>query len=199
MRDLLEYLRMYNVGVGLISLDQEKAFDRVDHQYLFHILKCFGLGDNLISWLKVLYKGSVSMIKIGGGLSVPVKIQKGIRQGCPMSGQLYSLAIEPLLCLLRRKLNGLTINGSLRKESIILSAYADDITVIVQQQEDILNLKESLKVYERALSARLNWDKTEAVWYGSTENMNLSLPNNIQWGTLGLKYLGVYLGQEEYK
>lgn len=87
-----------------------------------------------------------------------------------MSGQLYSLAIEPLLCLLRRKLKGLTINGSLRKESIILSAYADDITVIVQQQEDILNLKGSLKVYERASSASLNWDKTEAVWYGSTEN-----------------------------
>lgn len=93
---------MYNVGAGLMSLDQEKAFDRVDHLYLFHVLKCFGFGDVFISWIKLLYNGSLSMIKIGGGLSVPVKIQKGIRQGCPMSGQLYSLAIEPLLCMLRR-------------------------------------------------------------------------------------------------
>lgn len=87
-----------------------------------------------------MYKGSGSMIKVGGGLSVPVKIQKGIRQGCPMSGQLYSLAIEPVLCLLR-KLKSWTINGSFKNESIILSAYTDDITVIVQQQNDVQILK----------------------------------------------------------
>lgn len=74
--------------------------------------------------------------------------------------------------------------------------------MIIQKQEDVQNLKGALDIYERASSARLNWDKTEAVWYGSTENTNMvlpKLPNNIQWGTLGLKYLGVYLGQEEYK
>ncbi len=43
------------------------------------------------------------MINVGGGLSVPVQIQRGIIQGCPISGQLYSLAIEHLLCLLRCK------------------------------------------------------------------------------------------------
>ncbi len=88
------------------------------------------------------------MIKVEGGLTVPVKIQRGIRQGCPMSGQLYSLAFEPLLCLLRRKLKGLTINGSFRNQSIILSAYANYLTVIIQQHNDVQNLKGALEIYK---------------------------------------------------
>uniref|UniRef100_A0A3Q3F9D5 G protein gamma domain-containing protein n=1 Tax=Labrus bergylta TaxID=56723 RepID=A0A3Q3F9D5_9LABR len=38
---------------------------------------------------------------MGAGLSRPIPVRRGIRQGCPISGQLYSLAIEPLLCRLR--------------------------------------------------------------------------------------------------
>lgn len=56
------------------------------------------------------YTDAVSMVKIGGGLSVPIQVKRGIRQGCPMSGQLYALAIEPLLCLLRIKLSGILVS-----------------------------------------------------------------------------------------
>lgn len=83
---------MYNVNLGILSLDQEKAFDRIDHQYLFYVQKCFGFGDKLISWIKLLYTRYKSMIKVRCGLSVPVKIQRGIRHGFSMSGQFYSLA-----------------------------------------------------------------------------------------------------------
>ncbi len=118
------------------------------------------------------------MINVGGGLSVPVKIQRGIRQGCPISGQLYSLAIEHLLCLLRCKWN------------------ADYNTTT----EWCTEFKGALEIYERASYSRLNWDKTEAVWYASTKDTRLPiLPNNIKWGKTGFQYLGVYLGQDEYK
>ncbi len=60
------------------------------------------------------------MAKIGGGLSVPIQVKRGIRQGCPMSGQLYALAIEPLLCLLRNKLSGILVSEKPEAEAIKL-------------------------------------------------------------------------------
>ena len=45
IRDVLDIYKLSDVNVGLLSLDQEKAFDRVDHQYLFKTMKAFGFGD----------------------------------------------------------------------------------------------------------------------------------------------------------
>lgn len=111
MRDVIEMSFRNNLDVGFLSIDQEKAFDRVGHEYLFNVLKAFGFGESIISWIKLLYEGASVMLKMGGGLSCPVPVERGIRQGCPLSGQLYSLAIEPLLCKLRNEIKGLMIPG----------------------------------------------------------------------------------------
>jgi len=94
---------------ALQFLDQEKAFDRVNHFYLFKTLKAFGVGQSFTAWIKMLCNDASVMLKVGGGLSWPVPVLRGIRQGCPLSGILYSLAIEPLLCKLRKTLQGISV------------------------------------------------------------------------------------------
>jgi len=47
----------------VISLDFEKAFDRVEHDYLFEILSEYGFGENFIKWIKILYKGAITRVK----------------------------------------------------------------------------------------------------------------------------------------
>lgn len=111
LRDMIDVSIRNNNDVGFLSIDQEKAFDWVGHEYLFNVLKAFGFGENVISWIKILYEDASVMLKIGGGLSCTISVKRGIRQGCPLSGQLYSLAIEPLLCKLRTELKGLMIHG----------------------------------------------------------------------------------------
>lgn len=110
VRDIFDFAFNNNINLGFLSLDQEKAFDRVDHAFLFETFKAFGFGDKFISMIRLLYNDATCMIKIAGGLSVPVKVNRGIRQGCPLSGQLYSIVIEPLLCKFRRQLTGLRVN-----------------------------------------------------------------------------------------
>ncbi len=57
------------------------------------MLKQFGFGKNFISYIKLLYSNAFVMVKAGGGLSAPKIMPRGIRLGCPLSGQLYSLVI----------------------------------------------------------------------------------------------------------
>ncbi|KAK3506946.1 hypothetical protein QTP70_031704, partial [Hemibagrus guttatus] len=85
IRDILDVSRSLAVDLGLISLDQEEAIDRVEHQYLWKTLEAFGLSPSLIAMMKVLYQDVESVLKINGGLSTPFKVQGGIRQGCSLS------------------------------------------------------------------------------------------------------------------
>ncbi|KAI3375657.1 hypothetical protein L3Q82_003721 [Scortum barcoo] len=97
IQDVLEVTSSLAVDTGLISKDQEKAFDRVEHQYLWQTLAAFGFSSGFIAKIQVLYCDIESVLKINGGLSAPFSVQRGVRQGCSLSGMLYSLAIEPLL------------------------------------------------------------------------------------------------------
>ncbi len=99
--DILEVSNLCNLDFGLISLDQEKAFDRVEHTYLWRTLSAFGFCQKCIDMTKVLYSSVESVLKINGGLCASFQVHRGIIQGCSLSGMLYSLAIEPLLHQLR--------------------------------------------------------------------------------------------------
>lgn len=116
-----------HVNIGILSLDQEKAFDVVDHEYLFNVFKNFGFGDNFISYIRLLYSNVFVMVRACGGLSAPIPVTRGIRQGCPLSGQLYSLMIKLLFCRLKSVLKGIAIPNINDHFKLFLSAYADDI------------------------------------------------------------------------
>ena len=199
IRDMLDVSKVFGLDFGLRSIDQEKAFDRVDHGYLFRMLNAFGLGDGFISWVRLLYTRVACLAKVGGGLSRPVSVQRGIRQGCPLSGQLYTLAIEPFLNCLRAKMKGVLVPGSVPHVYIKMSAYADDITVLVTDQGDLRVLEPSLKTYERASTARVNWERSEALLCGPWNGrLPPPLPGGLQWSRNGCKFLGVHLGTDDY-
>ena len=110
VRDMLDVCKMYNVNVGVLSIDQMKAFDRIQPDFLFATLRAFGIGEVFRSYVGLLYKEASCMVRVGGELSCPIPMKRGIRQGCPISGQLYCLALEPLLIRLRRVLTGLPLS-----------------------------------------------------------------------------------------
>ncbi|CAM2098640.1 unnamed protein product [Caretta caretta] len=91
-------------------------------------------------------------------LTEPVSFGQGVRQGCPLSGQLYALAIEHFLCLLHRRLTGLVLwEPELR---LVLSAYTDDVLLVVQDPGDLARVEACQAIYSAASSARVNWVKS---------------------------------------
>ncbi len=118
-----------------MSIDQEKAFDRVEHTYLCNTLTAFGFNYDFVSMLNVLYNEVESVLKMNGDLCAPFKVFRGIRQRCALSGMLYTLAIEPLLIRIREKLCGLSVPECINVFK--LSAYADDVAVLINLQRDV--------------------------------------------------------------
>ncbi|KAF7647193.1 hypothetical protein LDENG_00176080 [Lucifuga dentata] len=90
--------------------------------------------------------------------------------------------------------------GSCHSPPLIVSACADDVNVLVRGQRDIEGLRDSLRLYERASSAKVKWGQSEAFQVGQWEEEAVpALPGGLQWGNRGLQVLGVYLDTEGYQ
>ena len=76
-----------------IFLDFRKALDSIEWEYLKAALKVFNFGPNLLNWIDVLYNGASSCV-INSGHSFLFCLQRGVRQGCPLSGLLFIIGIE---------------------------------------------------------------------------------------------------------
>lgn len=156
VRDMISYTEAEKKSGYVISLDLEKAFDRVEHEFLFDILKKIGFGENFIKWIKVLYKGAMSKIKCNGFLTNAFKITRSIRQGCPLSPQLYSLVAEPLGIAIQRNIDikGIKIGGNIEAQKIF--QYADDTTLIVNDVDSISKAIETVQTYCKGSGAKVN-------------------------------------------
>lgn len=73
----------------LVSIDLNKAFDRVDHQYLWRVLDKFGFPQTLIECLKNVYSIATSRVQVNGFLTDEIKINSSVRQGCPKYDSVY--------------------------------------------------------------------------------------------------------------
>ena len=194
IRDLLDVSGSLGLDVGLVGLDFEKAFDRTEHCYLWKVLQRYGLRDGFIARIKVMYENIESVLKVNGGLCKPFKVTRGVRQGCAMSGMLYALSVEPMLHNIRSHINGLLLSGF--NARFCLSAYADDLVVVIQNQEDVTKLTDVVETFGKISSARVNWAKSEALAVGNWSSGLPQLPGGLLWKKGGFKYLGVYLGDE---
>jgi len=197
VRDIIDICSLEQRNVGLVFLDQEKAFDTIDHFYLFSVLRGFGFGENFISHVQLLYNNTFSLLKVNNILCPPFPANRGIRQGCPLSGLLYSLAIEPLLVRLRARLLGFLPQPMANPFKVI--AYADDLCAIVRSNEDVSALVHCIHEFGLASSTKVNWGKSRALHLGPQNGaIPPTLPEKLKWERDGILYLGVFLGTENF-
>jgi exonuclease III len=144
----------------LIFLDWENAFDRVDHDFMFRVLKRMGFGDFFVGAVRALYTDVSSCLYINQCVSPSFPIHGGVRQGCPLSPYLFILVLECLAVRIRadRRIVGFTepLSGNIST----LSLFADDITVFLSSLDSARALQDVVSEYERATGSLLNKSKT---------------------------------------
>ena len=194
IRDVVDFCSLSSTPAALISLDQEKAFDRVDWSFLRSVLISMGFGPSFVKWVDLFYCNSRSSVNVNGYISNSFPLSRGVRQGCPLSPLLYVLVVEVLACNIRANssIRGLCLPGSSAPLPCV-SLYADDTSLIVCSDVSIRAIFSVFSRYERGSGAKLNRSKCKGLWLGSWAGRT-DPPVDIEWSSEFVKILGVFVG-----
>ena len=96
----MEKAREFQKNIYFCFTDYAKAFDCVDHEKLWKILKEMGISDHLTCLLRNLYAGQEATVRTGHGTTDWFQIGKGVRQGCVLSPCLLNLYAEYIMRML---------------------------------------------------------------------------------------------------
>jgi exonuclease III len=167
VRNIIDYLDFKKLPGILVSLDQEKAFDRVSHQFLFSVLKNYGFGPQFQRWIRLIYTDISSSVLVNGYLSPKFFLTRGVRQGCSLSPLLYILCLEPLLIKIRQdnQITGIPVPGEQEQAKVI--AFADDVAIITSNESSVRKLLGLTECFENASGSKLNRLKTFGIWLGT--------------------------------
>lgn len=192
--DLLHYTEIENIPGILLLIDFEKAFDSVSWKFIDKVLDFFNFGSSFKSWINTFNTNTNSCVHINGHLSERFFLQRGCRQGDPISPYIFLLCVEILAILIKNNKN---IKGiKVGDKEFVMSQYADDTSLILDGSEN--SLKHSLltlKFYAKLSGLGVNVDKTSVIWIGSMRNSNriLCKDYNLNWVTDKFSLLGVTL------
>ena len=127
--DLLHAAEKKNMPGMLMLIDFEKAFDSLSWSFLYSVLKFFGYSENFIKWVKLFNTEITAYIIQCGFLSRPIKINRGCRQGDPISAYLFLIGAEILARLIQ--INPDKIGLKRKNIEFKITQFADDTTLIL--------------------------------------------------------------------
>ena len=171
--DIIEITKIRKIGGFLVTMDIEKAFDSLDHNFLISTLEKYGFGQNFILWIKILLNDQESCVINGGKTTKYFMLGRGARQGDPISAFLFILALEILFLLIKTKpeIAGLTIFD----HCYLYSAYADDTTFFLKDTISIKNMVDTFHLFSEFSGLKPNLSKCEITGIGVLKGVQVAV------------------------
>ena len=175
INDILDLGKMKFPDSIILSLDYAKAFDTVSISAIKKALAYFGFDGNFIKWVNILLHSRLSCVQNGGYLSEYFQMERGVRQGCPISPLFFILTLELLARNIRKSpsIKGLSFSGT----PVKIRLYADDATLFLKDMIDYREVLSRIKSFTSFSGLCLNKQKSAAMMLG-----NIHFKNRIKFG-----------------
>ena len=164
IRWIIEKAREFHKNIYFCFIDYAKAFDCVDHNKLWKILKEMGIPDHLICLLRNLYAGQEATVRTGHGTTDWFQIGKGVHQGCILLPCLFNSYAEYIMR--NTGLDEAQVGIKIAGRHINQLRYADDTTLVAESEEELKSLLMKVKEESEKVGLKLKIQKTKIMASG---------------------------------
>jgi ribonuclease HI len=173
----------YRNPAFILLLDTKKAFDTIDHDYLFALIDKINMPTWIQNTITALFHDVNVFPVLDGPPTVSIQIHRGVKQGCPLSPLLFALAYDPLLSLLSAA-------------SCDPKAFADDLGIPADDMDTLLTAMPIIDAFSTVSGLGLNIEKTNILTAHRLRDIDknkLALAP-VSWRIVKFVYSATYLG-----
>ena len=125
--------KLKNKNRMIISIDVEKAFDKIQHPFMIKTLQKAGIEGTCLNIIKTIYDKPTTNIILNGEKLKAFPLKSGTRQRCSLSPPLFNIVLEVLATTIReeKEIKGIQIGKEVK-----LSLFADDMIIYIEKAKD---------------------------------------------------------------
>ena len=152
----------------IISIDAEKAFNKIQHPFMIKTLQKVGTEGTCLNIIKAICDKPTANVILNGEKLKPFPLRSGTRQGCPLSPLLFNIVLEVVATAIReeKEIKGIQIG----KEEGKLSLFADDMILYIENPKDATRkLLDLINEFGKVVGYKINAQKSLAFLYTNDE------------------------------
>ena len=165
----------------IISIDAEKAFDKIQHPFTVKTLQKVGIEGTNLNIIKAIYDKPTANIILNGEKLKPFPLRSGTIQGCPLSPLSFNIVLEVIATAIREEKE--TKGIQIRKE-VNLSVFADDMILYIENPKDATRkLLELINEFGKVAGYKINGQKSLAFLYTNDEKSESEIKKTLPFTT----------------
>lgn len=169
LEQVIEKYEEFNKPLFLAFIDYRKAFDSISHNAIWESLTSLNINTKYLNILKYIYNNSTSKVKLESR-GDDIKIERGVRQGDPMSPKLFITVLQYIFENLKWENKGIKVN----KEHLNHLRFADDIVLISESAKELQDMVSALVRESSKIGLELNATKTKIMTNSSYKPININ-------------------------